>query len=197
MNFTGDPVYFMLPIGVLMTEHRLIERMIKLMRDELERIGIYTGIDPDFIDTSVDFMRSFSDMCHHGKEEKILFRELELKPLSPELKQIMNDLVQEHIFARKTVDDLEHANESYIMGQKSGPANIVAAMNTITMFYPEHIKKEETKFFYPVMEYMTREEKDKMLLEFTDFESKLIHEKYEMTLKTLEKRHLMPGTRSQ
>ena len=186
----------MLPIGVLMKEHRLIERMIKLMRDELERIGIYTGIDPDFVDASVDFMRSFSDMCHHGKEENILFRELEQKPLSPELKQIMSDLTQEHIFVRKTVGDLEQANESYIMGVKSGPANIVAAMNTITQFYPEHIKKEETKFFYPVMDYLTREEKDKMLLDFADFESKMIHEKYDLTLKKLEERHLMPGTRS-
>lgn len=185
----------MLPIGVLMKEHRLIERMIKLMRDELERIGIYTGIDPDFIDASVDFMRSFSDMCHHGKEEQILFRELAEKPMSPELRQIMSDLVQEHVFARKGVDDLENANESYIMGEKSGPANIVAAMNSITLFYPEHIKKEETRFFYPVMDYLTREEKDKMLLEFADFDSKLIHEKYDAALKKLEERHLMPGTK--
>lgn len=187
----------MLPIGVLMTEHRLIERMIKLMRDELERIGVYTAIDPDFIDAAVDFMRSFSDMCHHGKEEKILFEELALKPLSPELKQIMSDLVQEHVFARKTVDDMEQANLSYIMGEKSGPANIVEAMNSMTLFYPEHIKKEETRFFYPVMEYLTRDEKDKMLLKFVDFDSKIIHEKYDEALKKLEERHLMPGTRGQ
>jgi hemerythrin-like domain-containing protein len=185
----------MLPIGALMIEHRLIERMLNLMRDELERIGRYTAIDPDFIDFSVDFMRTFSDMCHHGKEEQILFKGLEAKPLSPELKKTMSDLIQEHVFARKTVDDIERANLSYIIGEKSGPANIIATMNLITQFYPEHIKKEEQHFFYPVMDYFTPEEKDKMLQDFMVFDSKLVRDKYTAAVKQLEERHLMPGSR--
>lgn len=186
----------MLPIGVLMTEHRLIERMLKLMRDELERIGKYAGIDPDFIDFSVDFMRTYTDLCHHGKEEQILFKGLENKPLSPELKKTMNDLVQEHIFARKTVDDLEKANLSYIIGERAGPANIIATMNIIVQFYPEHIQKEEQHFYYPIMDHFSNEEKDKMLEQFVDFDSKLIHEKYKLSIKELEQRHLMPGSRA-
>ncbi len=178
-----------------MIEHRLIERMLNLMRDELERIGRYTAIDPDFIDFSVDFMRTFSDMCHHGKEEQILFKALEAKPLTPELTKIKNDLIQEHVFARRTVDDIERANLSYIIGEKAGPANIIATMNIITQFYPEHIKKEETQFFYQSMNYFSDEEKDRMLQEFTIFDSKLTREKYSAAVKKLEERHLMPGSR--
>ena len=74
----------MLPIAPLMIEHRLIERMIHLIQQELERIQANVAVDPEFafvdsvfIDTAVDFLRTYADRCHHGKEEDILFPELE------------------------------------------------------------------------------------------------------------------------
>ena len=54
----------MLPIGPLMIEHRLIERLIALMQRELTRmkdnIAVdreFAFVDPVFIDTAVDFMK--------------------------------------------------------------------------------------------------------------------------------------------
>jgi hemerythrin-like domain-containing protein len=35
-----------------------------------------------FIDTAVDFIRTYADRCHHGKEEDILFRNLAKKKTS-------------------------------------------------------------------------------------------------------------------
>jgi len=79
----------MQPIGPLMIEHRLIERMIGLMSQELERIRNNIAVDPEFafvdpvfIDTAVDFLRIYADRCHHGKEEDILFAELAAKDLA-------------------------------------------------------------------------------------------------------------------
>ena len=81
----------MLPIGPLMIEHRLIERMIRLMGREVARIRENMAYSRDFafvdakvIDTAVDFMRTYADQVHHGKEEKILFAALEAKPLAAE-----------------------------------------------------------------------------------------------------------------
>ena len=94
----------MLPVGMLMIEHRLIERMLKLMRGELDRIGRYGRVDSDFVDDAVDFMRTFSDICHHGKEERILFPALSAKPLASEIRKTMEELKEEHKFARETVE---------------------------------------------------------------------------------------------
>jgi hemerythrin-like domain-containing protein len=83
------------PIGLLMIEHRLIERMISVMGKEIKRIQKNGDVDPKFIDTAVNFIRTYADQCHHGKEEKILFRDLQKKKLKPDDKQIMDELVQE------------------------------------------------------------------------------------------------------
>jgi hemerythrin-like domain-containing protein len=48
----------------------------------------------------------------------------------------------------------------------------------LTDFYPKHIEKEDKHFFYPCQEYLTKEEQEKMLVEFWEFDRKMIHEKY-------------------
>ncbi|MFX1339996.1 MAG: hemerythrin domain-containing protein, partial [Promethearchaeota archaeon] len=72
----------MLPIGPLMIEHRLIERLINVLQVELENIEQSNEVNPFFIDLSVDFIITYADQTHHGKEEDILFRELKNKEIS-------------------------------------------------------------------------------------------------------------------
>ena len=72
----------MLPIGPLMIEHRLIEKMLALIQRAIDRGEQQNRINPEFIDLAVDFIRMYADRCHHGKEEDILFRDLTKKPLS-------------------------------------------------------------------------------------------------------------------
>jgi len=87
----------MVPIGPLMKEHRLIEKMILLMEKEIEKMKKYNKANPLFIDIAVDFIRMYADRTHHGKEEDILFRDLEKKSLSANHNKIINELVEEHI----------------------------------------------------------------------------------------------------
>jgi len=72
----------MLPIGPMMIEHRLIERMIKVMDSKLREMKAGRNADTTFIETAVDIIRTYADRCHHGKEEDILFRELKKKPIA-------------------------------------------------------------------------------------------------------------------
>lgn len=66
----------MMPVGPLMIEHRMIERMIALLEKESARIKSTGRVDVEFVLSSVDFIRTYADHCHHGKEENILFRDL-------------------------------------------------------------------------------------------------------------------------
>lgn len=81
----------MKPIGILMWEHRLIERVIGLFPEHVARIGRTGTVDTFFIENAVDFIRTYADRTHHGKEEDILFRQLEGKNMSPEHRKIMVD----------------------------------------------------------------------------------------------------------
>jgi len=66
----------MKPIGPLMREHRLIERMIALMGREIEQINASGKVNTGFLMVAVDFIRTYADRTHHGKEEDILFRSI-------------------------------------------------------------------------------------------------------------------------
>jgi len=174
-----------MPIGPLMIEHRLIEKMIKLMEEEIEKMKKYEKANPLFIDTAVDFIRMYADKTHHGKEEDILFRELNKKQLSPNHEKIMLELIEEHIWARTTVGKLVSAKEQYVKGDINAVKEIIKLMDTLVKFYPDHIKKEDKHFFIPVMSYFNKEEQDRMLQEFWDFDRTLIHEKYKRVVDQL------------
>lgn len=168
----------MKPRGPLMIEHRLIEKMLKITAQKLEIIKKDRVIDPVFIDTIVDFIRTYADRTHHGKEEDILFKELERKNLKTNDKKGMQELIDEHILARKVVKELVEATDSYVKGDSKSIDIIIDKLTFLINFYPEHIRKED-KVFFPVTEkYFTDEELNIMLREFWEFDRKMIHEKY-------------------
>ena len=168
----------MKPIGMLMREHRLIEKMIDLLKEELEKLDEANEIDLDFIDVDADFFRIYADRTHHGKEEDILFKALAEKELSREHRQMMELLIEEHKHAREIVKSMVDEKDSYEQGNTQALTDIKACIGELIVFYPQHIEKEDKQFFYPSMEYFSNEEQDEMIRQFQEFDLKMIHEKY-------------------
>lgn len=180
-----------MPIEPLIVEHRLTERMIAVMRwrvADMESIGT---ADIGFIDGAVEFMRTYADRCHHGKEETILFRDLARKPLSAEHRGVLDELVAEHVFARTTTQRLVEARDLYVAGGASALADIAACLHMFVEFYPKHIAKEEHGFFLPAMSYFTAAELDRLLAEENEFDRRFVQVLYG---KAVEDRERMPNT---
>jgi hemerythrin-like domain-containing protein len=172
--------------GPLMIEHRLIERMITVIKGILAEIESKHSVDPVSVDIAVDFIRVYADRTHHGKEEDILFKELNNRPLTKEDRQIMIKLVEEHVFARQTTKAIIQANNRYRNGDKTALADIAARLQTLTEFYPKHIENEDKVFFPSARNYFTEEEDQAMLVEFWEFDRKMIHEKYKSVVEGFE-----------
>ena len=166
----------MKPIGPLMWEHRLIEEMIRLLKAEVENITAKSEINFLLIDQAVDFFRTYADRTHHGKEEDILFRDLAKKGLSKDHQRIMEELVEEHIQARRKVGRLVEAKKNYLSGAGSGP--VADCIRELIVFYPPHILKEDKSFFFPCLAYFSEAEQERMLQDFWEFDRQMIHEKY-------------------
>jgi len=169
-----------------MIEHRLIERMIALIKQKLNQIETTNQVDPLFIDTIVDFIKIYADRTHHGKEEDILFRELNKRDLSEEDQLLMNKLIEEHILGRNTTQKLVEANNRYNNGDKSALTEIVSNLRLLVDFYPKHIKKEDKGFFPSARGYFSEQEDQAMLNEFWEFDRKMIHEKYISLIESFE-----------
>ena len=71
----------MKPIGPLMWEHRLIEKMLVSFMRHIDKAEKSKKIKPLVVDMAVDFVRMYADRTHHGKEEEILFRDLVKKDM--------------------------------------------------------------------------------------------------------------------
>lgn len=177
----------MMPIAPLMIEHRLIERMIAVMREELERMEREKRVNSRFIDTAVDFIRTYADRCHHGKEEDILFQELRKKQMPAEYARIMEELIEEHKIGRETTRRLVEGNTAYQEGrEEEGLKTVIDCLRFLADFYPKHIEKEDRNFFLPVMRLFDRKEQDAMLQEGFDFDRRLIHEHYQAVVAAQE-----------
>jgi len=167
------------PRGELMMEHRLIEKMLQNLSTECDKLKSRKTPDPIFIDSAADFMRTYADQTHHGKEEGILFRALSGKNMRMEDKKFMSDLVEEHAFSRRIVADLVEAKDGYLAGGGGEELRVVIEkMEVLIDFYPKHIDKEDNHFFPAAMEYLGVPEREKMLRDFWEFDRHMIHSKY-------------------
>ncbi|MEN6335931.1 MAG: hemerythrin domain-containing protein [Phycisphaerales bacterium] len=179
----------MKPAGPLMIEHRLIERMLRLLERELDNMKSAAEADAELILAGVDFFRTYADRTHHGKEEDILFAALRDKAMSDDEREMMRRLTQEHVWARQAVGKLASATDRYRKGDAAAVHTMIYELGKIVQFYPEHIAKEDKHFFIPVMDYFTPAEQQAMLERFWEFDRAMIHEKYRNVVEEQESRH--------
>lgn len=172
--------------GLLMIEHRLIERMISRLKNALDQIAREGSIDPQFIDTAADFVRTYADRTHHGKEEGILFQALESRPLSDDDRRVMGELAREHSFGRQKTLALVDANDRYRQGNRGALADISEALRALVEFYPKHIQKEDQLFFPAARAYFTEDEDVALVASFNEFDRNMIHEKYRSVVESTE-----------
>ena len=174
----------MKPRGLLMIEHRLIEKVLTVAKQKAISM---TDMDynPIFVETIVDFIKTYADRTHHGKEEDILFVELAKKKLDADNLRIMDELINEHKQSRAKVKEIVELNEKYKRGDRKVVPMITNAIIWLAGFYPVHIKKEDAVFFPNSEQYFNQTELDTMLNTFYEFDRNMIHEKYQKAYKEI------------
>lgn len=135
----------------------------------------------------LEFIKNFTDTCHHGKEEDLLFKELE-KAGMPKEGGPIEVMLLEHNLGRNYVKELEKG-----VKEKNSQKIIENAQNYIELL-TEHIKKEDG-ILYPMAEKILLERKDKELIEgFEKIEIERIgkggHKRLLGILKSLKEKYL-------
>jgi hemerythrin-like domain-containing protein len=169
-----------------MVEHRLIERMLKIIK--IKRMELFeTGsADSAFIASAVDFIKMYADRTHHGKEEDILFKRLAGIQMDEKDQKVMVELVQDHEYSRQLVNELATANRKYIEGDQSYLKVILEKLDGLAEFYPVHIQKEDYAFFPRAEDYLDPKGREEIVGEFLKFDQRMIHEKYRLMVDGLE-----------
>jgi hemerythrin-like domain-containing protein len=130
------------PTDVLEAEHRAIERVVLAavkLADALEAGG---SVGAETMLQLVEFMRTYADKCHHGKEEAELFPMLARRGV-PIRGCPLGTLTGEHIQGRALVAALHDAAVAQTAGDPAAREAVSRSLRGISVLYPNHIWKED------------------------------------------------------
>ena len=130
----------------LREEHQLILKVASAMQALLAEAGGAEGLDFNTMADCVTFIRLFADACHHGKEEDLLFPELEAAGLPRDqgpIAVMLYEHQQGRAFARTMSDSLQPARQ----GDERALAILQNAARGYVDLIRGHILKEDNVLF--------------------------------------------------
>ena len=172
------------PIGILMIEHRLIERALNVLEARINS----PGSPPDVIAIAelIDFFGTYADATHHGKEEDILFVEADELKLSEELASVLAQLRDDHVRFRGYRRAMKEANRKLAKGDKAALNDLVSTAKEFIPRLRQHIVKEDQMFFPGFDKLQQKSDRDKMKIAFHAFDAERIHETYKAVVERNE-----------
>ncbi|MFW9993649.1 MAG: hemerythrin domain-containing protein [Candidatus Odinarchaeota archaeon] len=176
------------PTDVLKEEHAAIQQMLTIMERICSLIDEAKPVDPDDLEQVVDFIQTFADKCHHGKEEDLLFPAAEAAGI-PRTGGPVGVMLREHVSGREFVRNMKEA----VTACKAGDGEAAKLFSEHTRKYiallRSHIAKEDN-ILYPMIDQRLTAGKQQELLEaFDRVEQEVVgagkHEAYHALLKRL------------
>ena len=134
-------------IELMMEEHKLIKRMLVVVRKFSIKVLNNEEVDYNDFNIVIDFVRNYADKHHHNKEEVILFKKMG-EVLGERIANgpIMGMLV-EHDLGRLFMRNLEVALEKFQAGDSDSRVDIIANAIAYTDLLNRHIDKEDTAIY--------------------------------------------------
>jgi hemerythrin-like domain-containing protein len=176
------------PVEILEAEHRVIQKVVAGMTVLAEKLEGGADLDVPLLENIVEFLRTFADRCHHGKEEALLFPALERRGV-PAHGCPIGGLTMEHQKGRLMVGEFAEAIGGYAKGEPAARENLVKSLRALTAFYPNHIWKEDYLLFPLAAKLLTLEDQQALAGKFEEVQHELgheVHERFEKLAAKLE-----------
>ena len=177
------------PTEVLEREHHYIQQVVAsllLLAEELEK---GEAVPAETLADTLEFLRTFADRCHHGKEEACLFPLLEQKGVPPQGCPL-GVLKKEHDAGRHLVAQFATVSGSYIK-DGSDKELLRTTLLSLAELYGGHIWKEDYLLFPMTNKVLSAEEQDQLTRQFNDIESGIgpdVQQRFEELAEKLNRR---------
>ena len=176
----------------LLAEHEAV--LVAL--DVLERVegALAAGGEEarEHLDQLLDFLKVFVDRCHHGKEEEVLFPELERRGVPREGGPI-GVMLAEHEEGRGHIRAMAAARDRLRRGELNATAAIRTSASAYRDLLRAHIAKENHILFPMADQLVPAEVAVKLVAQFEAIEGERIgagkHEAYHTLLHHLKDRY--------
>lgn len=157
------------PTEVLKAEHRVIERVLKVLEIAAAKLEAGGEVSPSILEKALDFIQNFADRCHHAKEEDVLFVALEDRGM-PKGGGPIAMMLMEHGEGREFVRGLAGAIQRYSSGDKAAAGQIVSNARGYAQLLTQHIWKEDNILYAMADDIVPAEALQGILDKFEDIE---------------------------
>jgi hemerythrin-like domain-containing protein len=154
-------------IDDLKNEHQAILLTLSIMERIISQIQMGKNLPERDITGILDFLRAFADKCHHGKEEGILFPELQ-KTGVPELLGSVRVMLSEHEKGRALITKMNECFPDHQSFAQTAIEYIVLLKN--------HIHKEDNILFPMAEKLIPQPEMNRIFRRFETHEEEVIGE---------------------
>ena len=171
-------------------EHKVIQKAVAVMAQIVTQLEFRHAVSADVLRELLQFMREFSDQCHHGKEESFFFPYLESKGV-PSTGCPLSALKGEHVKSRQLLDDLNSAAAAYINDAERGRLTLIQVLQSLVALYPAHIWKEDYLLFPMANKILSEGDQELLLSQFEKAEEVLgtnAHERFESLANALSEK---------
>jgi hemerythrin-like domain-containing protein len=174
------------PIQDLKNEHHAIEGALTI----LEQIAAGLGLNGTKKDARamIDFLRTFADTCHHGKEERVLFPALEKIGVSSKGGPI-GVMLAEHDLGRGHIRGMGQALDNLDKNIPEAVEQFEHHAKAYAKLLRQHIAKEDQVLFDIADRQLSQTAKDRIQQDFDRIETDIIgqgkHEAFHRMLDTL------------
>lgn len=166
---------------ILMSEHRVIERVLASMEAGAARLAAGQPVPPGFFIQATDFVKGFADGCHHRKEEGVLYPAMVDAGMPRDVGPIAV-MLAEHEQGRVYTRGLRAAAQRLEAGDASAQADVIGYARGYADLLRQHIGKEDNILFPMAGQVIPAAEHDQVVVGFERVEhedtGEGVHEKY-------------------
>jgi len=173
-----------------MEDHRVIERGLAILEAACDKVEAGEEVPVAVFRQMIDFIRTFADRCHHGKEEDILFTSMEQAGM-PRQAGPLGVMLTEHEEGRGYVRGMDEATTRVEAGETAAWAEVVRNARAYAALLRQHIFKEDNVLYPLAHQVLPAERMAEMLDEFEQAEKERVgagvHQRYHALLEELER----------
>ena len=175
---------------ILMSEHRVIERVIAALGTAADRLEAGEPVRAGFFLDAADFIKGFADGYHHRKEEGVLFTTMEEYGI-PVQGGPIGMMLYEHEQGRMFTRGMREAAQQLERGDETAVPALVRSARGYAMLLRQHIMKEDRVLFPMANQVIPTVEQDLVYAGFENVEHEEtgegMHEKYLALAAALER----------
>ncbi len=182
------------PTQMLEEEHRFIAKAVNATAVIADKLETGEPVALETLQDIVEFMRTYADKCHHGKEEDLLFPMLAQRGV-PMRGCPVEALTHEHTMGRALVKSLAEASDAFRRGDPSAKGNLLKILRGIAELHPNHIWKEDYLLFPMTNKVLSAEDQQNLAQEFDKVEESVGHDTHQRLEQLSEQLALITQTK--